>query len=129
MREIKFRAWNERLKTWDYFNLNNISTYLQTLQLHLLNGDEFYLYIGLTDNKNKDIYEGDIVRFPAGDIDCEGKYARAYIESDGGCGYSLFGIKPREFAGSEYSLSDLQCVDYKVIGNIHETPQLLEEDM
>ena len=56
MRDIRFRVWNETLKKWDYFTPDNILTYIQTWQFHVLEGNEFYLYTGL-DSSGKENWE------------------------------------------------------------------------
>ncbi|MFA5306516.1 MAG: YopX family protein [Candidatus Babeliales bacterium] len=84
-------------------------------------------YTGLKDKKDKEIFEGDIIRLPAIDVSLDGKWAQGYIEDDGGCSYSFIGIKPKDFEGEEYSLSFLPSADLQVIGNIYETPEKLSQ--
>jgi len=131
MKELKFRVWDKRIKQMRYFRLPELSCdaigITDTMKSEL-NKDaisEIMQYIGLKDKRGNEIYDGDIVTLPAIDVNLEGKRASAYIEHDGGCSYSLIGIRPRSFEGDEYSLSDLQCSDFFVIGNIYSTPEKL----
>ena len=122
MREIKFRAWNKKAKKWEYFTLNNIHTYLEELEKHLLNGDEFYLRTGLKDKNGKEIYVGDIVRFMLPDgtwsnpqmvLFCHG----SFVTKSGslwGLGYFPDIVHNDELEGLE------------IIGNIHENKELLK---
>lgn len=81
------------------------------------------LWTGLLDKNGEEIYEGDILKFPAIDIGLKGKWATAQVEHDGGCSYSLMGLTPIDFEGSEESLADIAVFsDFEVIGNIHENP-------
>lgn len=130
MREIKFRAWdNERGRYFEDINeayLGNIE------QLYIgLNGSMFTRsfdsfnhestfpgrfileqYTGLKDKKGREIYEGDIVWRPRG-------HSREVVEFD-------YGFYPFD----TYELGEMGMPgpdECKVIGNIHENPDLLSE--
>lgn len=106
---IKFRAWDNKCKVSREYDE------LKGLTLDALDASDFKLeqFTGLTDVNGKDIYEGDIlenrkyrsiVKFASGKFlaDVVGTISR----------FDLIG----ETHGS------------KVIGNVHENPELLEKD-
>lgn len=72
-------------------------------------------YTTLTDKNNRMIFEGDIVTMP--------KYG-------GGRHRSVVYFKNGKFAvdGSNYSFKDICPKNMEVIGNIHDNPELLEEN-
>lgn len=118
MREIKFRAWNKKLKrfapdeasiqiggddpcvAFDYFD-GNFDT-----EVWHLNECELIQYTGLKDVNGVEIYEGDIIEH----------YVTAW--NTGG-----YGDWKRELA----SIRNFSRDKAKVIGNIYENPELLDK--
>ena len=126
MRTIKFRAWNKEEKemyynaeqTYDYrcqgkgCFLENFGSVLKDERLEVMQ------YTGLKDKKGKEIYEGDIVKVEKID------WAYIYYDED----RMAWGIKPiNEFYFDSPLLSENADLELKVIGNIYENPELLEE--
>jgi uncharacterized phage protein (TIGR01671 family) len=118
-RELKFRIWNIVLKK---YVCPNVVEQKDGLWLNLGNEDnlyEFEQYTGLKDKNGKEIYEGDILEEDyeneVGD-NCKFIYL-VYWDKE------LLGLQIRDKFGDVYCIDDK--VDYKVIGNIHENPELL----
>lgn len=113
MREIKFRAWRIPSKEWwDHEGV------LSLLMLHgrvldrtaddkgYLNNFAIEQYTGLKDRNGVEIYEGDVVLVPYN-----------YIGS----------VEVRWAGGGKYNIASYNIIKLKVIGNIHENPELLED--
>lgn len=116
-REIKFRAWDKRVKAFaspSHIYIEATGS-LRGWGDKLLEKDRFILqqYTGLKDKNGKEIYEGDIVK---------GEYRTYQIEYTG----AAFRLKT-----TDDSLPDLLPVlentdRIEVIGNIYENPELLK---
>lgn len=130
MRPIKFRAWDT---LWDFQN---------TKDYKVIYGDEAYFFwardkeryileqfTGLTDKSGKEIYEGDVVQaehtnfndLDAGEVAPEYAPWIGIVIGRGGC----YSIKTK--TGYSPNLSNIRIISIKVIGNIHDNPELLEE--
>ena len=122
-REIKFRAWDK---------VHNILI-VKTSRKIGFNGycdDELLLmqYTGLKDKNGKEIYEGDVISSYAILQDGERHLRTSVVKWNSTLGYwFLFDIE----SGGEISIYSKQengCNLYrKVIGNIHQNPELLKE--
>ena len=115
MREIKFRVWDSYHRC---FLKNQNGTYIEDIDFVFQNGSSFnpkseYLiqqFTGLTDKNCVDIYEGDIVE------DEEHYYSLISWDNDN----SMY------VASDVGGLCDMNF-PIKIIGNIHENPELLEQ--
>lgn len=131
MREIKFRGQTyDTPPHWVFGDLYHYTTgepainyphpHKKWLESEPVRPATVGQFTGLLDSDGKEIYEGDIVKCGTGRI-CEVVYFLSPVH----CGYDLnpvggFDCKPP----SEFTLWS----DLKVIGNIHDSPELLEED-
>ena len=141
-RDVKFRFWDEDLKTYkyDYYLIDTIG------DLH----DEYggsdrseviiEQYTGLEDKNGKEIYEGDIVRLDYEETKirnkpdvCEGVFTEYQERHEGifeitfNKNWAAFVLIIPDTNIVEESLGDAKY-SVEVIGNIHENPELLEKD-
>ena len=114
-REIKFRAWDKEEKKMNYFDLMD-------LWHDMADGncdDEVMQFTGLHDKNGKEIYEGDIVKTDEGFIGLVEFGRFPYVANIEDYGYF---IKAHEY----FKLTANTCQAVEVIGNIYESPQLLD---
>lgn len=119
MKDIKFRAW-DKLKKHMYYNVQNMycdSKLRDCLGDILLvpTKSEVMKYIGITDDKDDEIYEGDIVAFETTD-------------NIRGVGYVKWEYQKAMFLidGDDITFFD-DIKNILVLGNIYENPELLNE--
>lgn len=127
-REIKFRAWDKEEK--EMINVARIDIADGSCYSHIFNGNaldywnnvKLMQYTGLKDVNGKEIFEGDII---------EGGYlnpltgeflSRKYIVE-----YENAQFRGKLIGHSPYGDTWLHFIKGKVIGNIYENPELLEE--
>ena len=132
MREIKFRAWDMRVKKM-YFGgmdkFNSIAPFVNALENYPL-----MQYTGLKDKNGKEIYEGDIVIADDDGQEFPEKYDEdkdEYIP----CGkYEVYWAEAMWWLRSPAEPHGLQMeynpftddADFEVIGNIYENPELVK---
>ena len=126
MREIKFRAWDRFKQRWSNYKINDGTVYFMDKNTGVWYGSynkrykDFNLmqYTGLKDMREKEIYEGDIVKLRANHGIGVIKY------SDEWGAFVVEYVKPRPLGvlGMNYYKEDIE-----VIGNIYENPELLGE--
>jgi len=78
-----------------------------------------FQFTGLKDKEGKEIYEGDIIEYKI-EFDKKTKYKTVIKDID-----LIFGF--REFQYDEYSNFNTNLNTIKIIGNIYENPELLNE--
>lgn len=135
-REIKFRAWmssEKRMIMWDemvcdyelqYIFLNQLSDVSPVMQ-----------FTGLRDRNGKEIYEGDVVKYS----EHEGYSLKSFtaevrfVESEAYFGYVKIEEDPNDWPDpflhpfNEHDELHSDFLPYvTVIGNIHETPELID---
>jgi len=127
MREIKFRAWDEREKKM-YFPAELIQ--YGNVEVGYLDGsgcpkgkpDVLMQYTGLKDKNGKEIYEGDIL-FPGRREVRFGEYG---TEVEQGTGFMTYSHDAKEPWKIPFSFAHRQAEGSKVIGNIYENPELIK---
>jgi uncharacterized phage protein (TIGR01671 family) len=117
MREIKFRAWNHesRIMTEGL----EISHLMKEESFVLANKSESYVWMqftGLKDKNGVDIYEGDIVRIFGNN---KGFFKVIFVN----CYVGGWVLKHKDL--DSVSLGARKESEIEVIGNIHQTPELL----
>ena len=125
MREIKFRAWDKEQKEWVKYSItDNIPIFCHNTSRWKTDkeGKRFILcqYTGLKNFNGKEIYEGDIVR------------AIGFSKWIGVAKYSdknqafVFECIDKNYRGNIVFMSQFGQ-GFKILGNIYENPELLEE--
>ena len=125
MREIKFRAWDNILNkmfNWEQIQFSNKVTNVPIFEM----ADHRYMqFTGLKDSKNVEIYEGDIIIYPARSKD---KKHAVVFENGGFTAGDTFPLGcVDEFIEEDMELEVLDTERFiEVIGNIYENKELLK---
>ena len=125
MREIKFRAWdNEKKKMTDAFSIDAFGFMFSCSGCYGCDrcpkSDLILMqYTGLKDNIGRDVYEDDIVEDEDG-------YTFIVKWEPRSLRFGLKAIENNNFDNFYFLPEDYQRDIIKVIGNIHETPDLLK---
>lgn len=142
MREIKFRGYSESDSEWRHGSyvtdgsIHEILTPTESgLYASIIGTESIGQYTGLKDREGTEIYEGDIVRIPAKDQFEERNYnCFEVFYHDNECigGQNIgFCINRMHTQGSSaggigYKFTPESMKRFIVIGNIYESPELIE---
>lgn len=134
MREIKFRAWHKADKKIYEVIAFNLSKWFLRGKAHPMprSAIELLQYTGLKDKNGVEIYEGDLIKFWSGsesEEDAQISVVKWWVDEDNN--YPAFDLDHNMISNYYFEsnvLSELSewCIDFYVIGNIHEHPHLLE---
>ena len=138
MRQIKFRAQDIASNKWLYGDLRHHKDDVCIFEQGGTKGEQVKRdtvgqFTGLRDINGKDIYEGDILRSPSGNIVAVKfgykehivKHGWPYITDSFACyGWIARNVKKgiTDFFDNEFAAGE-------VIGNIYDNPELIAEDM
>lgn len=137
MREIKFRVWDKELNIMSYDNDDLLVMFLgkdicvaydTPAGDGVVNSYELMQYTGIKDKNEKEIYEGDIVKF----IDEEVTYSDCGYDYDEfiNTGRVIFNDKLMGWDITNRNMDLEEIWHYseyiEVIGNIYENPELLD---
>ncbi len=120
MRDIKFRQYDKGLSKFLFFELNNarvniINNHIESYDV-TRNGSPQEQYTGLKDSKGVEIYEGDITK------KSDDKFTKTGIVSFvHGC-WMVVSKDSERYYNLHWHLNQT-----KVIGNLHQNPDLLEQ--
>ena len=132
MREIKFRGQRQSDNKWIYGDLlqpTEICDIYEISDCESIDGSRYDVvedtigqYTGLKDKNGKEVYLGDILEYTFTDYKGKKLWKERYIIKENISGWEMRNItKPR----GHRSLSLIK--NYKIIGNIYENPELLED--
>lgn len=111
---FKFRVWCRALKQFQYFQISLEGSSLPNSNWYI-EKEPIQQCTALKDVKGNLVFEGDILSYINGMVNGEG----------------LKGLKVVEWEGNAWNISGWTYFDYchsfEVIGNIYETPELLEK--
>ena len=122
-RPLKFKVWNKKSNEWcGTIGLNE--TISHNSIINLPDDLVFVQYTGLTDSKDKEICEGDILIHKTSSIFATGVIGQVLYETDQGA--YIFQYKRN---GPNQNYINLNCdvaFESVIVGNIFENPELLK---
>lgn len=127
MREIKFRSWDKEHKEWVNYSItdNKLEFYVKEADRWKIDqrGRRFVLsqYTGIKDISGIEIYEGDIVKAIS-----FARWIGIVKFSDENQAF-IFDDLDKKYRGASIVFMSQFDQGFKILGNIYENPELLEE--
>lgn len=128
MREIRYRGIGIAERKWVFgslwFDTRNKATLIWSEELEYwvrVDPATVGQYTGLKDKNGKEIYEGDVMEIPETEFNAE-IIGRVLFEEDA---YYIIPLRGGHLWGLHWSL---RKHDAKIIGNIHDNPELLKNE-
>ena len=124
----KFRAWAEEGKVMYYdvytFKDDTLLLKYDEFAFDEVPASDFILMqsTGLKDKNDKEIYEGDVVRYEC----CFESYVEEVIYDDKHCNFGTIDKDEKTFS-FDALISDFDVDCFEVVGNIYQNPELLGE--
>jgi len=123
MKNLKFRVWDNRPNKFNYFDLTNIAGNLPSDCI-----DNVQQFTGAKDRRGVEIYQGDILLFEMPEVD--GSFYRVrfqvvWCDFNNGWALAQQNGKSLQHTGWKFYQAD----DSTVVGNVFETPNLLNESV
>lgn len=127
MREIKFRAWDKEHKRWTNYSIADDLPRFYDKHTGCWKTDKegkrFILsqYTGLKDKNNREIYEGDVIKAIS--------FARwiGVVEYSDENSTFIFDDLDKKYRGDSIVFMSQFDQGFKILGNIYENPELLDE--
>lgn len=127
MREIKFRAWDKEHKRWTNYSIADDLPRFYDKHTGCWKTDKegkrFILsqYTGLKDKNNREIYEGDVIKAIS--------FARwiGVVEYSDENSAFIFDDLDKKYRGDSIVFMSQFDQGFKILGNIYENPELLDE--
>ena len=121
MREIKFRAWDKKSITMDYFDLMDLvqpasDSLIYSSGVASPEKKEIMQFTGLKDKNGREIYEGDILLGTWGHFDEPRHYEVKWADD-------MAGFDPFVCYSDAEEFDTKNC---EVVGNIYKNPELLK---
>ena len=139
MREILFRAKRLTDQKWTYGDFTEVDGDCprilsnENATMYAVAPETIGQYTGLTDKNGKRIFEGDIVKCTATNVDCA--FTAVVIFGNSNCGYN-WGFQLVRISGTNANTDILLWVDMEetgafieVIGSIYDNPELIREEV
>jgi len=130
-RVIKFRAWDGKRMLYSANGEFYWNSDMSNVQIASSTGHEFYdkpypfmQFTGLLDNNGKEIYEGDIMQGPSIQKSYRVDIGKVIYFED----YGAYIVQGKYSKNQHHE--NLTCdiaIDFEIVGNIHETKELLNQ--